>query len=225
MHQAEQFDRALEQALARWGISLLPDQLGQFRFHFEELVKANRVVNLTRITDPVEVAVKHCADSLALIQWAEKTQVDVKALLDLGTGAGFPAVPLAIMRPDWEITALDATQKKIAFLARTTEAMGLSNLHAVHAHSNHWQPRRAFQVVVLRAVAKLAVSLRRAHPLVSQGGWLVAYKTASLSAEELHAEREVATQLHYHDCQRFLYDLDCAGQTIRRALHVYERQT
>lgn len=223
-NRAEQFDGALEQALARWGISLKPGQLGQFRLHFDALVKANRVLNLTRITDPVEVAVKHCADSLALALWAKKAQVGVKAVLDIGTGAGFPAVPLAIMCPEWEVTAIDATQKKIAFLARTTEAMGLSNMHVVHAHSDHWQPGHRFQVAALRAVAKLATCLQHGHSLVSPGGWLVAYKTASLAREELSAARAAAAQLRFHRCQGFSYDLECAGQTIHRTLHVYQRR-
>ena len=224
----EQFDRALEGSLTRWGFSPGPRQLEQFRVHFESLVEANRAFNLTRITNPVEVAVKHCADSLSLILWAEQTHTPVRTVLDVGTGAGFPAVPLAIMRPDWEVTAIDATQKKIAFLTRTAEAMGLPNLHTVHAHSDHWQPGRTFQIVVFRAVAKLATCLRKGYPraseLISPGGWLVAYKTASLAREELSAARATAAQLRFHRCQCFSYDLECAGQTIHRTLHAYRRR-
>lgn len=221
--ESDQFEQALAEALARWSISLTPAQQGQFRLHYEALVQTNRAFNLTRITDPVEVAVKHCADSLALMLWADASRIEVKTLLDMGTGGGFPAVPLAIMRPEWAVTAIDATRKKIGFLSRTAEAMGLGNLHAVHAHSKHWQADHLFQVVILRAIGKLGDCLRWGHPLMAPNGLLVVYKTASLASGELAEGCSTAARLQLREHERFCYDLECAGDTIHRALHVYER--
>ena len=115
-------ERPLAQRLARWQIKLSPKQLGQMVAHHDAMVEANRRLNLTRITDPVESAVRHYADSLALLAWSRDSAVSIRTLLDVGTGAGFPAVPLAIMKPKWKITAIDGTKKKIDFVRETAGA-------------------------------------------------------------------------------------------------------
>jgi 16S rRNA (guanine527-N7)-methyltransferase len=230
------FDEALTAALARWGLSIEPDRLGQLRTHYEAVVEANRTMNLTRITDPVEAAVKHYADSLALLLWVEKPKVTVQTLLDVGTGAGFPAVPLVVMRPDWSVTAIDATRKKIDFLRRTADAIGLSNLHCEHAHSEHWKPsavsqqfsaisRRSsgpgFDLVVFRALTSLAKSLEQTSGYVAEGGCLVAYKTASMDPAEQRAADRAAAKLHLRLDERFTYDLELEGEKLNHVLFIY----
>ena len=217
----EQFDRVLAESLDRWGIPIIAEQLQTLRHHFQAVVETNRTLNLTRITDPVEAAVKHYADSLALLLWVRKQQLSTKTLLDIGTGAGFPAVPLAVMMPDWEVTALDATRKKADFLTRTANTLHLSNLRVECAHSDHWQPGGRFHLVVLRAVGKLAVCLRQGGRHVARDGRLVVYKTASLEADELDAATAKAKGLRIRERERFMYDLQLTEETIHRALHVY----
>ena len=87
------FDRTLTHALNRWGMDLSAEQLHWLRNHFAAIINANRTMNLTRITEPVEAAVKHYADSLALLLWIDERRIEVESVLDIGTGAGFPAVP------------------------------------------------------------------------------------------------------------------------------------
>lgn len=239
MHGSEDaFDATLTEALDRWNLPIAPQQLNQLRAHFEAVVRTNRVMNLTRITDPVEAAVKHYADSLALLIWVVKRQITVKTVLDVGTGAGFPALPLAVVRPDWSVTAIDATGKKIDFLRRTAAAIGIDNLRCEHAHSQHWKPSSfilnpsspsrqrpdpGFSLVVFRALTMLAKSLEQTARHVAPGGWLVAYKTASMDPAEQHAAANVTRKLGLHPRKRYEYDLELKGERLARALYLYRR--
>jgi len=218
----EQFDRTLIESLDRWDVSIDSERLDRLRQHFQAVVETNRTLNLTRITDPVEAAVKHYADSLALMLWVNEQRLGAQSVLDIGTGAGFPAVPLAVMEPRWEVTALDATLKKVDFLTRAAARLQLTNLRVEHDHSDHWQPHRRFQLVALRAVGKLAVCLRQGGRHVARHGRLIVYKTASLQADEIDAAAAEAARLRLCECQPFPYELKLAGETIRRALHVYQ---
>ena len=218
-----EFDHALTRALDRWNLSVSADQLDLLRAHFEAVLNTNRVMNLTRVTEPVEAAVKHYADSLALLPWCREQRISVRTILDLGTGAGFPAVPLAVLRPDWAVTALDATGKKVRFLTRVVHELQLTNLHPEHAHSRHWQEERRFEVVVLRALGPLAKCLEQAARHVQPKGWIVVYKTAGLGQEELDAAQAGLGPLGLRRAVPFSYELELKGEILRRALHVFQR--
>jgi 16S rRNA (guanine527-N7)-methyltransferase len=221
--RGDPFEGTLSTALRRWGMPVLPRELHQLRAHFEAVVETNRVMNLTRITEPIEAAVKHYADSLALLLWTEGRSVTVRTVLDVGTGAGFPAVPLAVMRPEWAVTAIDATRKKVEFLTRTVAAIGLTNVHVEHAHAAHWRPKRPFDVVVVRALAPLGKCLELCAAFVKPGGWLVAYKTASLDRAELAAAEKVLKKTRLRVEEPFPYELQMGDQTLHRALHLFQR--
>ncbi len=247
------FDTALTTALARWGITIDAGRLDRLRAHFQAVVDANRTMNLTRITEPVEAALKHYADSLAVLTWIENRSIAVRTVLDVGTGAGFPAVPLAVMRPDWSVTAIDATAKKIDFLRRSVAAIGLTNITCEHAHSVHWDRTTAgkieqvdlrdlpqdarrsrqvspgstcptgFDLVIFRALSTLAKSLEQTAGYVARDGWLVAYKTDSVDSAEQHAADLAAPKLRLRLIERYAYDLELDSETIRRALYVYRK--
>ena len=122
--QENQFRSALEESLSRFGIDALTEtQIGQLLKHYSMLGEWNRRINLTRIIEPREAARLHYADSLFGGRFIEPA----RALLDIGSGAGFPAVPLAVIRPDLDVTALEANQKKSLFLNEAKDALGLSN--------------------------------------------------------------------------------------------------
>ena len=225
------FEEALTAALARWRIAIDLPQLTQLQAHYTAMIEANRVMNLTRITDPVEAAVKHYADSLALLAWVRDREIAVQSVLDLGTGAGFPAVPLAVMRPDWSVTAIDATRKKIDFVRRTTNAIGLKNLHCEHAHSEHWERAKrsgqplavGFQLVVFRALKALAGGIEAAAGYVAPGGWLIAYKTASMDPSEKDYADRAATKLGLSADESYPYSLHLGDETLQRVLHTYRK--
>ncbi len=222
-NELDLFDGTLTAALKRWSISLTPVQLRRLRAHFVMTVEANRMVNLTRITNPVGSAIKHYADSLAVIAWAAQRRIDVHTVLDIGTGAGFPAVPLAVMRPDWTVTAIDATRKKVEFLRNVSNTIGLNNLRAEHAHSDHWRPERKYQLVVTRATGRLGKCLGTGAGILAGRGWFVAFKTPKISGDERREADNILKKLPLRIQEPFPYELECEGKTLHRVLHVYQR--
>jgi len=160
------------------------------------LAEASEQMNLTTIRDERDVVLKHFVDSLSCLSGGHLDgELDV---LDLGTGAGFPALPLAIVRPDLRILALDATRRKIDFVERTARTLGLTNVRAVagRAETLGRDPahRARYDRVVTRAVASLPVLIELALPLLRIGGQLVAQKGSDVS-EELNAAGGAAAQL------------------------------
>jgi len=223
------FHRTLVEALRPWALSPSAEQVSTLHSHFAAVIEANRTMNLTRITEPRDAAVKHYADSLALLHWAQAERVEITAILDIGTGAGFPAVPVAVMRPDWRVTAIDGTRKKTAFLTRCAAELNLANLEVHHAHGRHWTTQRRFDVVAMRAVAALAVCIEQAERFLAPGGHLVVYKTASVSEEERRQAGPVAAAAALTSspaCRPagdFAYELSLGGKTLQRLLCVYRK--
>jgi len=215
------FDSTLQSELRRWELPITTDQLRQLRSHFEAVIETNQVMNLTRITDPVEAAIKHYADSLAMLLWLRERSIAVRTVLDIGTGAGFPAIPLAVMRSEWTVTAMDATRKKVEFLARTAATIGLDNLRAEHAHTADGQPKRTFDIVATRAFGPLARILESCAAFVKPGGWLVAHKTASVGRDEISAAKKLSKKLRMRVEEPFAYDLQIGGETLHRTLHLF----
>lgn len=208
------------------GIDLSDEMVHQMRCHFDLLVKRNETTNLTRITEPDEAAVKHYADSLALLSWTrsaagQRAVHDGERLtvLDVGTGAGFPAIPLAVACRQWSITAIDGTRKKTDFLNSVAAELALGNLLVEHAHSDHWAPGRQFDVVAFRALAGMAKGLAGCARFVRCGGHVVAYKTAVLSNEECAATN--SPPLGLRPVETYFYDLRWGAEVIRRALYVF----
>ena len=218
-----EFEHTLAQLLDRWRIDCTPVQLGMLRTHFESVLEANSRMNLTRITDPIAAAIKHYADSLALLLWVRDRGIEVDTVLDVGSGAGFPAVPLAVMRPEWQVTALDGTAKKIAFVERVAKTLPLPNLRAVHAHSTHWRDRWTADVVTVRAVSKLAKCIRDTVDLVAPNGWLVAYKTVNISDSELSEAQLQCVASGFRSEPRFEYELPLKDDRLQRALYFFRK--
>ncbi|MFM2289707.1 MAG: hypothetical protein RL684_2850 [Pseudomonadota bacterium] len=137
----------------------------------DELTHWNRAYNLTAITDRGAMITQHLLDSLAGSRW-----VDGARVLDLGTGAGFPGLPLALVHPQRQFTLLDGTGKKIRFVAHAARTLGLGNVEAVHGRAGEWQPAQAFDLVLARAVATTPELAALAKPLLVPGGQLLAWK-------------------------------------------------
>lgn len=214
------FQDALTTAVAPWNLGLTGEQVQRMADHYAAMVEANKSFNLTRITDPVEAAVKHYADSLALVAWANAEKLEIRRVLDIGTGAGFPAVPLAITRPDWEVTAVDGTRKKVDFLAKAAVDLGLSNLTAIHAHSDHWETRERFDVVTARAMGSIEECLEAARPFVGRGGRVALFRTFA-EMESLMADRAAALKIRRGArASSFSYRLLVKGELLQRVIAV-----
>lgn len=188
-----EFRAALRAALTNLRLPITSEQEDVLAAHYQRMLHVNREINLTRIIEPARAAVLHYADSLALLKWAETIDSPIRTVLDIGTGAGFPSFPIAVCRPDWMVTAIESTRKKLNFLAEVVESAHLPNLRLAHAHSDHWDSAERYTVVTGRAIGKLAEFLATARRFVERGGWVISFKTARMEdAERRAAERAAA---------------------------------
>lgn len=180
------------EALRQFGVSpeAMPFVLEQFRRYRQELLDWNARMNLTAITDPEEVLSKHFLDSLSLLQVYDRPRT---RLLDIGSGAGFPGLPLKIARPAWHVTLVEATGKKVTFMQHVIEALALENIAAIHARAedlaHQREYRAAFDLVTARAVAALPLLLEYAAPFCRVGGTIILPKKGDLAAELAQGKR------------------------------------
>ncbi|MCC5791237.1 MAG: 16S rRNA (guanine(527)-N(7))-methyltransferase RsmG [Legionellaceae bacterium] len=185
-------DPELEQRL-RSGITQLGLELDTCRLmaYLALLHKWNKTYNLTAIRDPADMLVKHLLDSLAIIPFVQGERI-----LDVGTGAGLPGIPLAIARPDWKLTLLDSNGKKIRFLRAVRRELALQNIDIVQSRVESYHPPHSFATVVSRAFAELAQMLSLStHLLAEEGIWLA--MKARVPEAELAAIPYMWTQHHY----------------------------
>ncbi|SRR5579884_445816 len=192
---AEDAERTFQEGLHRLGLTLSEEQREQFARYREELLDWNTRVNLTAITNPEEVQIKHFLDSLSLLLVYDRPQAH---LLDIGTGAGFPGLALKIVRPQWQVVLLEATGKKVTFLCHVIEILHLRDVEAVHGRAEELarksQYRAAFDVVTARAVAALPTLLEYSAPFSRVGGEIVLLKKGDIG-EELARGQRAARQL------------------------------
>lgn len=188
---------ALKEGAARLGIDLSAEQLALFARYLTLLIDGNRRANLISRVSPDEIEARHFLDSLTLAAAIEPGQTAGADLLDIGSGAGLPGVPLAIAYPDCRVTLLDATGKKVAFLETVKDELGLSGVTVVSgrsettAHDAHM--RESFDLVVARALARLPTLAELMLPFCRVGGICVAYKGRGVTDELGQASTAIAS--------------------------------
>lgn len=175
-------------------IQLDDNQLEQFRMYYEMLVEKNKVMNLTAITEFEEVLDKHFIDSILL-----GTVMELKwnsSVIDVGTGAGFPGIPLKIVYPHLRITLLDSLNKRVNFLNEVIHGLELTDITAIHSRAEDGARnplyRESFDLCVSRAVANLSTLSEYCLPFVKKSGYFVSYKSSQIQAELEQAERAVS---------------------------------
>lgn len=188
---------SFEKGLEQLSITLSGEQKQQFLTYYEYLVEKNKVMNLTAITEYEEVITKHFLDSLAVVKTScfKPEKLAGKRLIDIGTGAGFPGIPLKIAFPDLEILLLDSLNKRINFLNEVIEMLGLTKINTVHGRAEDYAKqkgyRESFDFCVSRAVANLSTLSEYCIPFVKQGGCFISYKSGSVDQELIQAEKAV----------------------------------
>ena len=156
-----------------------PERAAAFNRYAEMLRERNEKINLTAITEPEEVKVKHFLDSCS----AAELLPGGASVLDIGSGAGFPGLPLKIVRPDLTVTLLDSVNKKVAFVSDVVAELKLSGVTAVHARIEDFPHKGEYNAVVSRAVAELSTLAEYALPFVKIGGAFIAYKSEKAESE------------------------------------------
>ena len=183
------------EALLRQGLSELglPETAAAPMARYAQLLlETNRVMNLTAITDPADVAALHFLDSAALLTLADFHD---KSVADVGTGAGFPGLPLKIVEPSIRLTLLDAQGKRVRFLESVCRELGLEDVACIHGRAEEFAAdrRESFDLVTSRAVAALPVLSELCLPLVKPGGYFLAMKSVDCEAELSSAKRALDT--------------------------------
>ena len=187
------FKEELQKAAAEYGINLTETQIAQYNRYFELLIEWNEKINLTAITAPKDVAIKHIIDSItaydAVLFQAGTTVIDV------GTGAGFPGLPLKIFCPEIKLTLMDSLNKRIKFLQTVVGELGLKDVECVHARAEEGarnkKYRESFDIAVSRAVARLPILCEYCLPFVKKGGHFIALKGMQYNDEAEEAVKAI----------------------------------
>ena len=189
-----EFQKILTDTLSAFDIVLTENQLAQLKQYYELLIEWNEKMNLTALTAPEDVALKHFADSLLLLCYCD---IEKEArVIDVGTGAGFPGMVLKIARPDIQLTLLDSLQKRLGFLDEVCNELGFDDVELIHSRAedgSRTELRESFDIAVSRAVASLNTLCEYDMPYVKVGGRFIAMKGKEAQEEMSAAENAIHT--------------------------------
>ena len=178
-------------------------EINMFSKYLSLLLEWNEKFNLTAITDKDEIEEKHFVDSIELAKYFDLKN---KTLLDVGSGAGFPGIPLAIIEPTLKVTLLEATGKRVTFLKEVVKQLNLKNVEVIQGRAEELNKRESFDIVTARAVKELNVLLEISFYLVKVGGSFVAYKSSNID-NELENAKHALKCLAIDEYKKFEYSL------------------
>ncbi len=197
----------LKKSASALSIELTDEMLEKFQIYFDFLLETNKSLNLTAITEMKDVVLKHFVDSISIVSYFDLKD---KKVIDVGTGAGFPGIPLAILNPDTEFVLADSLKKRLHFIDQVTEKCDLKNVTTVHGRAEDLGQdtmyRERFDYCVSRAVASLPVLLELCIPFVKQNGYFISYKSETLQ-QELGQAKHAMQELNCSLYQEYSYTL------------------
>lgn len=199
----------LKQALQKNHIALDSAQIEKIEMYLHELNRWNKAYNLTAITDPEEQVYKHIIDSLSVREFIQGSTI-----CDVGTGAGFPGVPLAIFLPEKQFTLVDSNQKKIIFIQQTVKKLDLHNVHAIHQRIETLTEK--FDVIISRAFSSLHDFIEKTAHLINKHGQLLAMKGAYPTEELTHISEDFVI--------KNVRELEISGLQAKRHLVIIEKR-
>lgn len=227
----KEFVDKMANGLDELGIPLTEHQINQFYLYYQKLIEWNQVMNLTAITEMGDVVTKHFLDSLSLVKAVENLGTEEKSMIDVGTGAGFPGIPLKIAYPKLSVTLLDSLNKRVKFLDEIITQLGLEKIQTIHGRAEDFgrnpDYREQYDICVSRAVANVATLSEYCLPFVKVNGIFVSYKSGK-AEEELAAGKRaiqllggtitevVRFQLSGTDAERALVKIEKVEKTAKR---------
>lgn len=186
----------MKELFSNYSIDINDKQVNKFNKYYSLLIEWNKKINLTTITDYEDVIKKHFLDSVLLLKVLKKDLFTLKNIIDVGTGAGFPGVPLAIMLPDAKFTLVDSLNKRIQFLNEVIEILEIDNINLIHARAEELggdaNYREKYDICVSRAVAALPLLLEYCSPFIKKEGVLYMYKSVKVEEEIYSAENALS---------------------------------
>ena len=181
--ELNEFEQIMELHLKQINIELNQKQLKQFYDYMNLLIEWNKVMNLTAITDPKDIIIKHFIDSLTVLKYIDKNN----AIIDVGTGAGFPGIPIKIAYPDTKVVLLDSLNKRINFLNEVIDKLQLEDIKTIHGRAEDYgrdkNHREQYDIAIARAVAPLNILLEYLMPFVKTNGKCICMKGSNIEEE------------------------------------------
>ena len=218
-HKSEKMRAILKEESQRHGILLTDEKLSQLEAYCDRMLEYNEYVNLTRITEPGEVAIKHVLDSLMI--YSDSLFKPGMKFADIGTGGGFPGVPLAIFCKELHVTLVDSLRKRTDFLREATAEIGLSNVTVIHSRAEDLaqrpEHREKYDIVTARAVASVSVLAELCIPFLRKGGSFLVMKGPAVE-EELGQAITAISILggSVHSIREYVLPLDADRRTLIR---------
>ena len=189
--EKKRFEEEMSKKSKILGVRFSVEQIEQFYKYMNLLIEWNEKMNLSAITEPKEIILKHFIDSITILKYID----DNSKLVDVGTGAGFPGVPLSIMNPTLKITLVDSLNKRLIFLQEVVKELNLKNIEIVHARAEEFGQnknyREKFDIATSRAVANLATLSEYLVPLVKIGGKIISMKASNAKEEINDAQKAI----------------------------------